>query len=165
MPRTCRHDHGWLQPIHTARRGGTRRGFLLVLALVGSVFLAACSSSGSEGGGPVQVEIISLDHAPIRPVTEEASDLATEYGEDVTLSTYHFDTPDGDSFAAGNRITDHTPIAIFVNGESEFDVDGRAVQFLSFPQGEGTGVVADGDWTIADLRAVLDRAVLDVESG
>ena len=166
MPRRFRHDRGLLRPIHIFRRPETPPRFGLVLALMTSVLLVACSSSGSEADGPVRVAIISLDHAPIRPATEQVSDLAAEYGEDVTVSIYHFGTPEGDSFAADNGITDHTPIAIFVNGESEFDIDdGRTVQFLSFPQGEGTGIVADGDWTIDDLRAVLDQAVLDLQAG
>lgn len=130
-----------------------------------SVLLAACSSGGSEADGPVLVEIISLDHAPVRPAVEEASGLVAEYGEDVTLSTYHFDTPDGDSFAEERGITDHTPIVIFIDGESEFEIDSRTVRFLSFPQGGGTGLVADGDWTIDDLRTVLDRVAFDVSSG
>lgn len=136
------------------------RSVLLLLAVL-SVLFASCSSDASEAVGAVRVEIISLDHAPIRPATEEASELAGEYGADVTLSTYHFDTPEGDSFADDNGLTEHTPIAIFIDGESEFDIDGRSVKFLSFPQGEGTGVVADGGWTMDDLRAVLDRAVLN----
>ena len=52
---------------------------------------------------------------------------------------------------------EHTPIAIFVNGEIEFDLGGRTVKFHSFPQGAGTGMVAEGVWTMADLRAVLDQ--------
>ena len=41
--------------------------------------------------------------------------------------------------------------------ELEFEVDGRPVKFHSFPQGAGTGMVAEGVWTMADLRAVLDQ--------
>lgn len=163
MPRQRRQDQARL-PVHAFGRPETRPKFLLQLALMASVLLAACSSGGSEVDGPVLVEIISLDHAPIRPAVEEASGLAAEYGKDVTLSTYHFDTEEGDSFADDNGITDHTPIAIFINGESEFEIDGRSVRFLSFPVGGGTGLVDDGDWTIDDLRTVLDRAVL-VSSG
>lgn len=48
-------------------------------------------------------------------------------------------------------------MAIFVDGEMTFEVDGRSVTFYSFPQGEGTGMVAEGVWTMADLRAVLDQ--------
>lgn len=135
------------------------------LLLILSVLLAACSLGGSESKGPVRIEIISLDHAPIRPTTDEAAALAAEYGEDVTLLTLHFDTPEGDTFATDNGLNDHTPIAIFIDGETGFEIDGRAVNFLSFPQGDGPGIVADGDWTFADLRTVLDREVQGSRAG
>ncbi len=137
---------------------------LLVLALLG--LLSACTGSAeSHPSGPVLVEIISLDHAPIRPTTEEASALAQEFGQDVTLVTYQFGTPEGDTFAEENGLDEHTPIAIFINGEPEFEIDGRAVQFQSFPQGGGTGIVAEGEWTFDDLRTVLTDVVGNSQGG
>jgi hypothetical protein len=106
----------------------------------------------------VRVEIISLDHAPIRPFTEAALGIAGSYGDEVTVVVYDFDTPEGEAFAEEKGLTEHTPIAILIDGRYEFDVDGRAVAFLNFPQGEGTGVVAEGTWTLDDLRTLLDRA-------
>lgn len=129
-----------------------KRIIFLFLMLV----LAACG--GGQEDGPVQVEIISLDHAPIRPAVQEALDLAAAYGDKVTALSYDFDTPEGTAFAEERGLTEHTPIAIFVNGEMEFEVDGRIVKFYSFPQEEGTGMVAEGVWTMDDLRAVLDQA-------
>lgn len=128
-----------------------KSALFLLLTLV----WAACG--GGQGDGPVEVEIISLDHAPIRSTVQEALAVATEYGGKVTVQSYDFDTPEGAAFAEAHDLTDHTPIAIFVNGEMEFEVDGRSITFYSFPQGEGTGMVAEGVWTMADLRAVLDR--------
>ena len=43
----------------------------------------------------------------------------------------------------------------------EVELDGRAVKFYSFPQGQGTDVVPDGVWTMADLQAVLDLATAE----
>ena len=126
----------------------------LALFLFLTLVLAACG--GGQADGPVQVEIISLDHAPIRPTVQEALDVAAEYDE-VTVQSYNFDTPEGAAFAEAHGLTEHTPIAIFLNGETEFEVNGRTVKFHSFPQGEGTGMVAEGVWTMADLRAVLDQ--------
>jgi hypothetical protein len=117
--------------------------------------LAACG--GGQADGPVQVEIISLDHAPIRPAVQEVLDVAAEYGDKVTVQSYNFDTPEGVAFAEEHGLTEHTPIAVFVNGEMESEVDGRTVKFYSFPQGKGTGMVAEGVWTMDDLRAVLDQ--------
>ena len=132
----------------------------LALFLFLTVVLAACGggqANGQRGDPRVQVEIISLDHAPIRPAMQEAIDVAAEFGDKVTVQSYKFDTPEGAAFAEAHGLTDHTPIAIFVNGEMEFDLGGRTVIFHSFPQGAGTGMVAEGVWTMDDLRAVLDQ--------
>ena len=127
----------------------------LVFFLLLTVVLAACG--GGQADGPVQVEIISLDHSPIRPAVQEVEAVAAEFGDKVTVQSYNFDTPEGAAFAEEHGLTEHTPIAVFVNGEMEFDVDGRSIKFYSFPQGAGTGMVAEGVWTMDDLRAVLDR--------
>jgi hypothetical protein len=139
------------------------RNFMVFLLL--AMFLAACGTaqgidpaqlnSSTEGSGAVLVEIVSLDHSPIRPAVQEALAVAAEFGDRVTVRTYTFGTPEGDAFAAEHDLTEHTPIAIFVNGETAFEVDGRSVTFYSFPQGEGTGMVTEGVWTMADFRAVL----------
>ena len=127
----------------------------LALFLFLTLVLAACG--GGQTNGPVQVEIISLDHAPIRSAMQEAIDVAAEYGDKVMVQSYNFDTPEGAAFAEAHGLMEHTPIAIFVNGEMEFEVDGRTVIFHSFPQGAGTGMVAEGAWTMVDFRAVLDQ--------
>ena len=120
------------------------------------MILAAC---GSGEDGPVQVEIISLDHSPIRPAVQEVEGVTAEFGDKVTVQSYNFDTPEGAAFAEERGLTEHTPIAVFVNGEMEFEVNGRSVKFYSFPQGEGTGMVAEGVWTMDDLRVVLEQEI------
>ncbi|MEX2323704.1 MAG: hypothetical protein WEA29_08060 [Acidimicrobiia bacterium] len=148
-----------LQTRRQARQWQAVMLLLLALALVA----AACSSdsSGSDGsllGDQVLIEIISLDHAPIRPAVEDVLRLAAEYGDDIAVEAYFFDSPEGEDFAAEKGITEHVPLAIYINGVSEFIVESRTVKLEGFPQGEGTDVVADGSWTIDDLRVVLDRA-------
>ncbi len=137
---------------------------LMVSSLI--ALLAACGSTESASTGSVaepasadavQVEIISLDHSPIRPAVQEVADVVAEFGEAAVLIKYNFDTPEGDAFAEEHGLEEHTPIVIYINGESKFEVDGRSVQFYSFPQGGGTGMVAEGVWTMDDLRAVLEQ--------
>ena len=127
------------------------------LAIFSLLLLISAACSGGQVDGPVQVEIISLDHAPIRPVVQEVLEVAAEYGDKVTVQSYNFDTPEGVAFAEEHGLTEHTPIAVFVNGEMESEINGRPIKFYSFPQGEGTGMVAEGVWTMDDLRAVLDQ--------
>ena len=134
----------------------------IVLFALLTLSLTACGSNSpalpsTHPDAAVQIEVIALDHAPIRPAVEGAEALAAEYGAKVGYTLYGFDTEEGKAFAEQHDITEHTPIAIYVNGEIEFEIDGRAIKFYSFPQGEGTGIVPDGVWTIDDLRSVLDQ--------
>ncbi|NHZ71782.1 MAG: hypothetical protein GWP17_01700 [Aquificales bacterium] len=130
---------------------------LLWMLLVGSSIMLLSACGGGQAAGPVQVEIISLDHSPIRPAVQEVEAVAAEFGDKVMVQSYNFDMPEGVAFAEERGLTEHTPIAVFVNGEMEFEVNGRSVKFYSFPQGEGTGMVAEGVWTMDDLRAVLEQ--------
>ena len=141
----------------------------LVVLVFSLLMLAACSSSSSQTApqaadvpeGAVLVEIAYLGHGPVRPILSEFDALLAEYDGDVAVLRYDFGTPEGEAFAEERGLTDHTPIAIFVNGQMEFDLDGRTVKFYNFPQGQGTGVVPDGVWTLDDLQAVLDLATAE----
>jgi len=144
--------------------------FVLLLLLAGSVLgLAACaalpvgSSSAAPASTPlppgtIAVDIIALNHPPLRPVLTEVDQLLAPYGAKVHVTHYDFDTPQGADFAKRKGLTGHIPLAIFVNGQDTFTLAGRKLNFVSFPQGEGTGMVADGQWTMADLDAVLKQA-------
>lgn len=136
---------------------------LFWMLLIGSLILLLAACSAELVNGPVQtddtvlVEIISLDHSPIRPAVQEVKDVAAEFDDKVTVQSYNFGTPEGAAFAEAHGLSEHTPIAVFINGEMEFEVDGHPVKFYSFPQNTGTGMVAEGVWTMDDLQAVLDQ--------
>jgi len=105
------------------------------------------------------VEIAYLNHSPVKPVLTQVDDLLKQYGDRVQVSRYDFGTPEGETFAQDRDLTIHTPLAIFIDGSMEATIGDRTVKFYSFPQGQGTGVVDSGAWTIDDLRQALDEAV------
>jgi hypothetical protein len=136
--------------------------FLATLLL--PLFLIGCGRGGDSiparptvPPGVVVVEVVYLNHPPVRPVLAEVNNLLATYGERVSVARYDFDTPEGEAFAKERNLTEHTPLAIFINGSMEFTVNGRAIKFYSFPQGQGTGIVPDGAWTVEDLHQVLDQ--------
>jgi hypothetical protein len=138
-----------------------------LLWLTFGLLLAACGSSSATNPnnpapkpGTVTVEVVYLNHPPVRPVLQDVNKLLATYGNRVSGAWYDFDTPAGADFAKAKGLTGHTPLAIYINGSMDFKLDGRAVKFSSFPQGQdmGMGMVADGDWTIQDLQRVLDQA-------
>lgn len=139
--------------------------YLTLICLLLALLPAGCDGnitpqpvSSLAEPGVVTVEIIYLNHPPVRNVLAEVDQLLATYGERVSVGRYEFDTAEGAALAEARGITGHTPLAIFVNGSLEFTVEGRPVKFYSFPQGQGTGVVPDGAWSLADLERVLNEA-------
>lgn len=132
-----------------------KRWWLIGLLLI----LAAC---GGAADAPVTVEIIHLNHAPILPTVQAVETILAEYGDSLTWQTYDFDTDEGQAFAEAQGLADHTPIAIFINGEMELELNDRLVTFYSFPQGEGVGgMIAEGTWSLDYLRTALDQATAE----
>ena len=131
------------------------------------LLLAGCSSgstsldTSTKGAkeGDLLVEVIALNHPPVRPILAGIDELLSGYGDRVSVQHFDFDTPEGQDFAKQYGLEAHTPLAIFINGQMEYDLGVRKVKFYSFPQGEGTGVVPDGSWSLDDLRQVLDQTV------
>lgn len=105
------------------------------------------------------VELVYLNHGPVRSVLTDMDKLLAGYGEQVYVARYDVGTPKGEAFIQAKGLTGHIPLAIFINGSMEFTVGDRVVEFYSFPQGQGTFIAADGDWTLDDLRQVLDQIV------
>lgn len=109
--------------------------------------------------GVTTVELVYLNHGPVRSVLTGIDKLLADYGEQVYVVRYDIGSPDGEAFAQAKGLTGHTPLAIFINGSMDFTVGDRAGKFYSFPQGQGTFIADDGDWTLDDLKQVLEQAV------
>ena len=147
----------------------TRRNLILRLLLPMMLvsILAACGTATpsstdkpavkSVAQDTVTVEILYLDHGPVRSVLSELEAAVTRVEDRVSLRMYKAGDADGEAFAEAHDITEHTPLAIFIDGSMEHKLDGRSVKFYSFPQGQGTGVVQDGDWAMADFDAILTQ--------
>ena len=141
--------------------------FIAVMAMV--MLLSACqsgapsgasASSGSGGAtGGLQVEVIYLNHPPVRPIIQQIDQLLAGYSAKVSETKYDFDTPAGAAFAKKKGLVGHNPLVIFIGGSESFDLNGRNIKFESFPQGQGTGMVPDGAWSMADLKSILDTKV------
>lgn len=106
-------------------------------------------------GVPV-VELIYLDHGPVRKVVTDIEESLVGYGESICFVRYTFGSPEGDAFAESMKLEGHIPLAIFIDGSMEYKLDNRSVEFISFPQGQGTGFVEDGAWSVDDLKQVID---------
>lgn len=145
-----------------------KKGFLIIVMMLFSFSLSVSlfASGGQESEGNLEkvnvipgvpaVEIIYLNHGPVRKVVTDINNLLEGYGEGIQIIHYTFSSPEGKSFAGSKKLDGHIPLAVFIDGSIEFTVDDRSVEFISFPQGGGTGFVADGEWNLDDLKKVID---------
>ncbi len=136
---------------------------VLALALLMNVSIFSAGEHESENysnssvvPGVPYVEIIYLNHGPVRKVITDIDAFLEEYGDRISVSHYTFDSSEGESFAESKKLKGHIPLAIFVDGSMEFTVDNHSVEFFSFPKGQGTGFVEDGAWSVDDLKKVID---------
>ena len=145
------------------------RGSARVLGVVVALCVVACSGR-SEGnasssspaptaGDTPKVEIAMLNHAPVLAALKEVDTLLASYGDKITVIRYDLETSEGEAFAKSRKLTGHVPIAIYVDGAMEVKLKDRTVKFYSFPQGQGTFMVASGSWTVEDLRQAIDQAL------
>jgi hypothetical protein len=105
---------------------------------------------------PVMVEILYMNHGPLRPTVEQIRQVLSGYGERVNASWYDFESKEGEKFMARKGLKQHIPLIIWVNGKSAVSVAGKDVQLMGFPSGSGPAPF-QGKWTMEDLRKALDQ--------
>jgi len=136
--------------------------FLFLIGLI-AFSISACKgtsgiSTNSSSSSAPTVDVLFLNHPPVREVLIKVDPILASYGDQIKVTRYEFDTAEGADFAKQKGVKDHMPLIIYINGSKSFDLDGQKITFESFPQGEGTAMMAAGSWTIADLDAALKKA-------
>lgn len=140
-------------------RAASRRAIAALALVAGIVVFAGCGGgTRAVTPGVVTVDIAYLDHAPVLAVLDQVNRVLAKYGDRLKVSRFDLVTPAGEAFATAKRLTGHTPLAIYINGSMDVTLNGHHVRFYSFPQGEGTGTVAEGGWTLGALDATLAQA-------
>jgi hypothetical protein len=126
-----------------------------ILATVAALTLVYFPAVGFSAG-PVNVEILYMNHGPLRPTVEQIKQVLSSYGDKVSPFWYDFESREGEKFMAQKGLSQHIPLAIWIDGKTALPVDGKQIQFAGFPTGSGP-VPFQGKWTMEDLRKVLDQ--------
>ena len=109
-----------------------------------------------RSASPVVVDILYMNHGPLRPTVEQIRQVLSGYGEKISSSWYDFESKEGEKFMAQKGLKQHIPLIIWVNGKSAVSVEGKEVQLMGFPSGSGPAPF-QGNWTMEDLRKALDQ--------
>jgi hypothetical protein len=126
-----------------------------VLSHVLAVLLVLLPAAAS-GGHPVEVDVLYMNHAPLRGTIDELKAVLGRYGPRVTVTWHDTETEEGQKFMASKGLTGHIPLVIWVNDAFKHQVDGKELSFTGFPAGSGPAFF-QGKWTMADLQKTLER--------
>jgi hypothetical protein len=131
-----------------------KKRFLWIVAVATWVLLYYPMAGLSAS--PVMVDILYMNHGPLRPTVEQIRQVLSDYGDKVSSSWYDFESKEGEKFMAQRGLRQHIPLVIWINGKSAVSVDGKEVQLSGFPSGSGPAPF-QGKWTLEDLRKVLNH--------
>jgi hypothetical protein len=127
---------------------------ILITFLFAAVVLAL--PVGSAFGADIQIEVFYLPHRPAMEVVSKVENVAAEFNI-IDLKKYSFDDPGAEKLLKQYDLREHMPVAIFINGENSFTVNGQMIRLRNFPKGEAFVPMFAGEWDYADLRAILQE--------
>lgn len=107
---------------------------------------------------PIHVDVLYMNHGPLQPTLRRLRALFPLYKDKLTVSWYDFESKEGIDFKAKMGITQHIPMTIWVNGQSELTVNDRKIKFTGFPTGSGPSFF-QGKWKVEDLAILLDQLI------
>ncbi|MBI5556109.1 MAG: hypothetical protein HY885_00565 [Deltaproteobacteria bacterium] len=102
----------------------------------------------------IEIEIFYLPHPPAMAVVDKVEQVAGEFAK-ATINKYSFEDPKSRKMMEKYHLTDHMPVAVFINGKDSFTLDGRTVKLRNFPKGDPFVPMFAGEWDYADLRVIL----------
>jgi len=130
------------------------RLFLLVTLLLGCLSITAPPSARATE--PVHLEILHMNHGPMRPTIRNIKALLSTYGPKVQAEWFNYDQAEGKQFMKKKKLQGHFPMLIFINGKHKLQSGNKQIDFKGFPSGSGPFKSVEGEWRIDDLKNVLD---------
>ncbi len=121
--------------------------------------LAPAGRHPAAAAGTVTVEILYMNHGPLRPTIRDLRGLFARYQGKVTVRWYDEEQKEGKAFEEDKGVHGHVPLLLLINGKKAFIVAGKTVIFEGFPSGSGPFKEVEGNWSLADLQRLLDSLV------
>ncbi|MBI4742503.1 MAG: twin-arginine translocation signal domain-containing protein [Betaproteobacteria bacterium] len=129
----------------------TRRHFLAALA-ASALTLAA----GNALAAPPTVEIVAMPHPPVKMALAPLREWLAEQGGKLKVVEIDVESAQGEKRLAAVGLAGHIPIVILIDGQYRHPrKDGSALALVNFPAIKGAPPGVRGEWTTADVQAVL----------
>lgn len=125
-----------------------------ILGLMALLCLTFAWQTAPARAADIEMEIFYLPHRPALNVVDKVVELAAEFAN-VTIRKYNFDDPSSKRLVEKYGLTEHMPVAIFINGKDRFSVNGHELRLRNFPKGDSFVPTLSGEWDYPDLTAIL----------
>ena len=135
-----------------ARHHNRLSGKILFSLLALTLFFQA----GQVRAADTLVDIFFLPHRPAQAVVSEVEKVAAEFAN-VVIQKYNFEDPGTDKLLKKYNLTGHMPVAIFINRQNSFTVNGKKISLRNFPKGDAFVPMFAGEWNYDDLRVILQE--------
>ncbi|MBI5439705.1 MAG: hypothetical protein HY900_00665 [Deltaproteobacteria bacterium] len=106
----------------------------------------------------MRIDVLYMNHGPLRPVLEDMVRLFANYGAKIQVAWHDFESDEGERFKATRKIREHVPLRIWIDGRDSVEVRGARIEFNGFPSGSGPQGF-QGRWRLANLQEALDERV------
>ncbi len=127
-----------------------------IFLFCGLILLAIGMPPDSFAKDPVHIDVLFMNHGPLQPTLRELRALFPVYGDRIKVFWHNFESPEGEQFMAQKDIKEHTPLQIWLDGQSTVRTGDNTFTFKGFPTGSGPSFF-QGKWTVKDLQTVLDQ--------
>ena len=133
----------------------TRGTFLTALA----VPVLGLFASGAFAATPT-VEIVAMAHPPVQAALAPLRQWIATQGNKLKVVEINVETPQGEKRLQSVALDGHIPILILIDGQYRHRrKDGSAVAFVNFPSIKDAPSGVRGEWTTADVQAVLAERI------
>ena len=133
-----------------------KTGLRVLYCVIGFCLLTMSAPMQAGASEPVRVEILYMNHGPLRPTIRNLQELFSHYQGKVNVSWYDEDQKEGQSFQKEKGVQGHVPLLMLIKGKKDFVIEGKNIIFEGFPSGSGPFKEVEGNWSIADLQRLLD---------
>ena len=133
-----------------------KTGVRVLCFVVGLCLLAMVGPVQAGASDMVKIDILFMNHGPLRPTIRNLQELFGHYQGKVNIVWYDEDQKEGKAFEKDKGIQGHVPLLLLINGKKEFMVEGKTIVFEGFPSGSGPFKEVEGNWSITDLQRLLD---------
>jgi hypothetical protein len=112
--------------------------------------------AGAAHASPPLVEIVAYAHPPVQSALKPLRGWLATQGSRLKVVEIDMDTPAGEKRLQPLGLKGHVPVLVLIDGQYRHRrADGSTVEFLGFPAGPGTPPGVKGNWSAADVEAVL----------